>query len=214
MFAMLLNSPTFVTFLIASLVLAITPGPGVIYIVAHTFGQGRKAGLSSVGGIALGNLGNATVASLGLAAVLAASPTAFVIMKLAGAAYLVYLGLKTLCASHAAETAKRPAGSSSSQLFCDGCIVALLNPKTALFFAALLPQFIIPGAPPLAQSLLLGCAFVCIAMCTDSIYVLMATALGPRIRRSSARPIGKYVTAATFVGLGVYAAFASPRMPK
>jgi len=79
----------------------------------------------------------------------------------------------------------------------------------------LLPQFINPGASPLAQSLFLGCVFVFIAMCTDSIYVLIAAALGPRIRQPSARrPFGKYVTAATFIGLGVYAAFASPRTAK
>lgn len=215
MIVMLVTSPTFVAFLIASLILAVTPGPGVVYIVTRTLGQGRKAGLSSVGGIALGNLGNAAAASVGLAAVLAASSTAFVVVKLAGAAYLVYLGLKALCARPAAEAAERVAGASPSQLLRDGFVVALLNPKTALFFAALLPQFINPGASPLAQSLFLGCVFVCIAMCTDSIYVLMAAALGPRIRQPSARrPFGKYVTAATFIGLGVYAAFASPRTAK
>lgn len=90
------TSPTFVAFLIASLILAVTPGPGVLYIVTQTLGQGRKAGLASVWGIALGNLGNAAAASVGLAAVLAASSTAFVVVKLAGAAYLVFLGIKAL----------------------------------------------------------------------------------------------------------------------
>jgi len=211
MIGMLVTSPSFATFLVASLILAITPGPGVVYIVTRTLGQGRKAGLSSVAGIALGNLGNAAAASVGLAAVLAASSTAFLVVKLTGAAYLVYLGLRALNARPSAETVESPTGASPGRLLRDGFIVALLNPKTALFFAALLPQFINPGASPLSQSLFLGCVFVCIAMCTDSIYVLMAAALGPRIRQSAARPFGKYVTAATFIGLGVYAAFASPR---
>ncbi len=145
---------------------------------------------------------------------LAASSTAFVVTKLAGAAYFVYLGLKALCVKPAAEAAKRTAGASSSQLLRDGFVVALLNPKTALFFAALLPQFINPGVSPLPQSLLLGCVFVCIAICTNLIYILMAAVLGPRIRQPSARPFGKYVTAATFAGLGVYAVIASHRTAK
>jgi threonine/homoserine/homoserine lactone efflux protein len=188
------------------------PGPGVVYIVTQTLGQGRKAGLSSVGGIALGNLGNAAAASLGLVAVLAASSTAYVVVKLAGAAYLVYLGLRALCARPTSETVERGAGTSLRWLFRDGFVVALLNPKTALFFAAFLPQFVNHGASPLAQSLVFGCVFVCIAMCTDSIYVLTAATLGVRIRqRSARRPFGKYVTAATLVGLGAYAAFTSRR---
>ncbi len=89
-------SSTFAAFLIASTILAVTPGPGVIYVVTRTLSRGRQAGLASVGGIALGNLANATAASLGLAALLAASATAFAVMKLAGAAYLVFLGVKSL----------------------------------------------------------------------------------------------------------------------
>src|ERR1017187_7702159 len=96
MIGTLFTSPTFVAFIVASLILAITPGPGVVYIVTQTLGQGRKAGLASIGGIALGNLGNASAASVGLAAVFAASSTAFVVVKLAGAAYLVFLGIKAL----------------------------------------------------------------------------------------------------------------------
>lgn len=215
MIHILVTSPTFAAFLVASLVLAVTPGPGVIYIVTRTLGQGRRAGLSSISGIALGNLGNAAAASVGLAAVLAASSTAFVIAKIAGAAYLVYLGLKALCARPSTDAEERRAGASPSQLFRDGFVVALLNPKTALFFAALLPQFINPGASSLAQSLVLGCVFVCIALCTDSIYVLTAAKLGARMRQRLAwRPFGRYVTAATFIGLGVYAALASPRTTK
>ena len=215
MIGMLVTSPSFAAFLVASLILAVTPGPGVVYIVTRTLGQGRKAGLSSVGGIALGNLGNAAAASVGLAAVLAASSTAFLVVKLTGAAYLVYLGLRALYVRPSAETVERATGASPGRLLRDGFVVALLNPKTALFFAALLPQFIHPGASPLAQSLVLGCVFVCIAMCTDSIYVLTAATLGARLRqRTSWRPFGRYVTAATFIGLGVYAALASPRNTK
>jgi threonine/homoserine/homoserine lactone efflux protein len=211
----LLTSPTFAAFLFASLILAVTPGPGVIYIVTRTLGQGRKAGFASIGGIALGDLGNATAASVGLAALLSASATAFVIVKLAGAAYLIFLGVKALWARSAAPVMVNRRRESPARLFRDGFLVALLNPKTALFFAALLPQFIDPGASPLWQSLVLSCVFVAIAVCTDTLYMLMASALAPAIsRRGGSRSYGRYITAATFIGLGVYAALANPRPAK
>lgn len=202
------SSPAFAAFILASLVLAVTPGPGVIYLVTRTLSGGRKVGLASIGGIALGDLGNAVAASVGLAAVLGACAAAFVAIKLAGAGYLVFLGLRTLCSPkpvHAAAPIRplRP--------FRDGFWVALLNPKTALFFVALMPQFIDPHRSSLGQSLLLGGVFVAIAMCTDTLYVLAASALAPAFaQRSRWLPYGKYVSAATFIGLGVYAAFASP----
>jgi threonine/homoserine/homoserine lactone efflux protein len=211
----LLTSPTFAAFLFASLILAVTPGPGVIYIVTRTLGQGRKAGFASIGGIALGDLGNATAASVGLAALLSASATAFVIVKLAGAAYLIFLGVKSLWARSAAPVMVNRIRESPARLFRDGFLVALLNPKTALFFAALLPQFIDPGASPLWQSLVLSCVFVAIAICTDTLYMLTASALAPAIsRRGGSRSYGRYITAATFIGLGVYAALANPRPAK
>jgi threonine/homoserine/homoserine lactone efflux protein len=208
----LFTSPTFVAFLLASLILAITPGPGVVYIVTQTLGRGRKAGLASVGGIALGNLGNAAAASVGLAAVFAASSAAFVVVKLAGAGYLVFLGIRALRVRSTLATAVRAKDSSPEKLFRDGLLVALLNPKTALFFAALLPQFMNPNASPLGQSLVFAGVFVSIALCTDTLYVLTAAVLAAKIRqRVAARPYARYVSAATFIGLGVYAALASPR---
>ena len=215
MIQVLLTSPTFAAFLLASLILAVTPGPGVIYIVTRTLGQGRKAGFASIAGIALGDFGNATAASLGLAALLSASAAAYVIVKFAGAAYLIYLGVKALWARSAAPLAASRIRESPVRLFRDGFLVSLLNPKTALFFAALLPQFINPGASPLWQSLILSCIFVAMAMCTDTIYMLTASALGPAIsRRGSSRPYGRYISAVAFIGLGVYAALANPRSAK
>jgi threonine/homoserine/homoserine lactone efflux protein len=208
----MLMSSTFAAFLIAGTILAVTPGPGVIYIVTRTLSRGRQAGLASVGGIALGNLANATAASLGLAALLAASATAFAVMKLAGAAYLVFLGVRALRAKPQVRVPAASDRASNLRLFADGFLVALLNPKTALFFAALLPQFINPDAPPLAQGLILACVFVSIALCTDTIYVLAAAALAPKFTAaSSSRAVGRYVTAATFIGLGVYAAMSGRR---
>jgi threonine/homoserine/homoserine lactone efflux protein len=204
-----LSSPAFAAFIVASIVLAVTPGPGVIYLVTRTLSGGRKAGLASIGGIALGDLGNAIAASVGLAAVLSACSAALVAVKFAGAGYLVFLGLRAL---RAPKTAHVSASIKPLQPFRDAFWVALLNPKTALFFAALMPQFIDPHRSSLGQSLLLGGVFVAIAMCTDTLYVLAASTLAPAItRRSRWLPYGRYMSAATFIGLGVYAAFASPR---
>jgi threonine/homoserine/homoserine lactone efflux protein len=200
----------FIAFLLASLLLAATPGPGVLYIVACTLGQGSSSGLASVCGIALGGITNATAASVGLAALLSASDAAFTVVKLAGAAYFLWLGVKTLCASSAVQ-----AGASHStapkRAFRDGFWVALLNPKTTLFFAALLPQFIRPGISALGQSLFLSCIFVLIALCTDTIYVLTAAALSPAIlQRSQLRRYGRTITATTLICLGIYSAIATP----
>src|SRR3984893_14774921 len=172
-------SPTFAVFVVASLILAITPGPGVVFLVTRTLSQGRRVGLASIGGVALGNFGNASIASLGLAVVFAASSTAFLIVKLAGASYLVFLGVRALISGSTASSAAPRCPTSQLKAFRDGFLVALLNPKTALFFAAFLPQFIDPGASPLWQSLVLSCVFVAIAVCTDSLYMLTASALAP-----------------------------------
>jgi threonine/homoserine/homoserine lactone efflux protein len=214
--ATLVMSPRFATFLLASLILAVTPGPGVIYILTRTVSQGSGAGLASVGGIALGNLANAAVAALGLAVVIATSAAALALVKLLGAAYLVFLGVQALRAAPAAQAdAAHEAPVSAGRLFRAAFLVALLNPKTALFFAALLPQFIQPGAAPLAQTFFLGCVFVALALCTDSVYVLAAASLAHRIRRRPRwRCYGRYASAATFMGLGVYAALSSSRTGK
>jgi threonine/homoserine/homoserine lactone efflux protein len=137
-----LFGPTWAVFVAASLVLAITPGPGVIYLVTRTMSQGRAVGLASIGGIALGNLGNAAFAAAGLAMVFAVSAQSFLLVKLAGAAYLVFLGIKALRPACIAQRDRRLTPGPHARAFRDAFLVALLNPKTALFFAAFLPQFV------------------------------------------------------------------------
>jgi threonine/homoserine/homoserine lactone efflux protein len=212
----LVMSQKFATFVLASLLLAITPGPGVIYVLTRTLSQGRSAGLASVCGIALGNLANAVLASLGLAVLIASSQAAFMAVKLSGAAYLAFLGVQTLISRPAMRPnpAAKPL-TSHGRLWRTAFFVALTNPKTALFFAALLPQFIHPGAAPLAQSLLLSAVFVVLASCTDSLYVFAAAALSPRVRRAARwQATARYLSAATFMGLGLYAALAKARAPQ
>jgi threonine/homoserine/homoserine lactone efflux protein len=201
-----------VPFLAASTVLAITPGPGVLYIVTRTLAQGRRAGLASVAGVAVGNLGNAWGASLGLALLFAVSSLAFTVVKLAGGAYLIYLGVQALrTGSPAARTPERSA-PRPAQLFVEGLWVALLNPKTAIFFAAFLPQFMDPVSSALVQSLQLGAVFVAVAAATDSAYVLLASAASPLAARWQwGARLGRWASAAVFVGLGFYAMVSDAR---
>jgi len=212
--AIIPSMPLFAAFLAASFVLAVTPGPGVFYIVTRSATQGRAAGIASVAGVALGNLGNACAASLGLAALFAVSSMAFVAVKYLGAAYLVYLGLRMLRSNPAAESGlggAAPPALATRRIFADGFVVALLNPKTAIFFAAFLPQFLPAGTGPLGTCVL-GGIFVLIAATTDSCYALASGAVRPWLLRGSAlRSIGRYVSAAAFIGLGVLAAMTGQR---
>jgi threonine/homoserine/homoserine lactone efflux protein len=205
--------PKLLAFVIASVILAIVPGPAVVYLMTQTLSRGRRAGLASVAGVALGNLMNAGVASFGLAAILATSATAFSVVKLAGAAYLIWLGIKALRNRRSPVPQAQAADVRPLQLFRDGVVVAFLNPKTALFFAALLPQFVDPASgTPLAQNLVFGSVFVGIALCTDTMYVLTASGLRAAVvGRSHWARLGRYLSAATFFALGIYAAVASPR---
>ena len=195
------------TFLVASTILAVTPGPGVIYIVTRSMTQGRRSGIASVAGVALGNLGNALAASLGLAALFAASPVAFTVVKYLGAAYLIYLGIQSIRARAAGTGAAAVAAVPMYKVFRDGFVVALLNPKTAVFFAAFLPQFFDPGQSFLAQSLMLGSIFVAIAAVSDSVYALAASAIGRwLLGRKSLGRIGGWVGGVTYIVLGVVTA--------
>jgi len=200
-------------FLAASLVLAVTPGPGVLYIVTRSLTQGRRSGLASVAGVALGNLGNALGAALGLAALFAISSTAFVIVKYVGAAYLIYLGIRVLRSAAPSPGASRPLPPvSARRAFRDGLLVAVLNPKTTIFFAAFLPQFMSIDAWPVVQGIALGTLFVAIAALTDSMYALAAGSLAPLLLRArGARTFGRYVSGSTFIGLGLFTALSGTR---
>ena len=204
--------PLFSAFVLASLVLAVTPGPGVLYIVTRSMVQGRRYGLASVAGVALGNLGNALAAAVGLAFLFAFSSLAFSVVKYAGAAYLVYLGILMLWSSAADSSAVVPAPVSLSRVFRDGFVVALLNPKTTIFFAAFLPQFLSPGASSMLQSLVLGVSFVAIAAVTDSVYALAAGAIAPVLRAGSTRRLGRWLGGGMFIGLGLFAAIAGTHL--
>ncbi|QHE88297.1 LysE family translocator [Hydrogenophaga sp. BPS33] len=208
---MLPDTPLLLAFVGASLVLALTPGPAVVYIVARTLAQGRACGLASVLGVALGNLANAVGAALGLAALFAVSSAAFTVVKWAGAAYLVYLGIRLWRApAPQAQGAQQVPVKPLRQVFRDGFLVALLNPKTSLFFAAFLPQFMDAHGSAWGQSLSLGAVFVAIAGCTDIVYVLMASVVAPRLGRSGRHARwGNRLAGTSFIGLGILTAMGS-----
>lgn len=206
---MLPDTPLLIAFIGASLLLAITPGPAVVYIVARTLAQGRACGLASILGVALGNLANAVGAAIGLAALFAVSAAAFTVIKWAGAAYLIYLGVRMWRAAPVALGSGPQASALQPmrRVFRDGFVVAALNPKTTLFFAAFLPQFMDAQASPLAQTLSLGCVFVAIAACTDLAYVLAASLVASRLGRLSRHAVwGNRLAGTSFIGLGVLTA--------
>lgn len=191
--------------MLASLALAVVPGPAVLYIVAQSVDQGRLAGLVSALGIGTGGLVHVIAATVGLSSLLASSATAFTIVKYAGAGYLILLGIRRLLTrEEAGEEALQPP-RDNRQIFRDGVVVNVLNPKTALFFLAFLPQFVDPGASSATlQILLLGLVFVVIAFCSDSMWALAAGTLGSWLRRSRwYLGVKRWVTGTVFVGLGL-----------
>jgi threonine/homoserine/homoserine lactone efflux protein len=198
-------------FLGAALVLLLIPGPAVLYIVARSIAQGRLAGFISDLGIHTATLVHVLAAALGLSALLASSALAFSIVKYAGAAYLIWLGLKKIFGrADDEETGGALVRHSYARLFRDGFIVNLLNPKTALFFFAFLPQFVEPARGHLAsQVAFLGLLFALLGFVTDGCYALVAGTAGQWLRRSRRYlALERYISGTLFIGLGVTAVFA------
>ena len=202
------DASTYVLFCAAALALLIVPGPAVLYIVARSVEQGRRGGLISVAGIHLGTLVHVGAASMGLSAVLVRSALAFTIVKIAGAAHLVALGLRRLLRPRIVgdTTVTR---ATLSRVFWQGTIVNVLNPKTAVFFFAFLPQFVEPaGGSAGLQILLLGITFVVLGAMSDGVYALLAGTLGPRLlHRPRAQTARERVSGGVCVALGVATAF-------
>lgn len=198
-------------FAAAALVLLITPGPAVLYIVGRSIEQGRLAGFVSDLGIHAATLVHVVAAALGLSAILASSALAFNAIKYAGAAYLIWLGLKKIFGraetDGVPETMRR---HSYARLFRDGFVVNLLNPKTALFFLAFLPQFVEVSRGHVAmQVAFLGLLFAAIGFVTDGCYALAAGTAGNWLKRSRGYlRFERYVSGALFIGLGLTAALA------
>lgn len=191
-------------FVAASLVLAVTPGPGVLFIVARTLAEGRAAGLRAVAGVAAGNAVNAVAASLGLAAVFAAWPPAYTAVRVAGGLVLLAMAVSVWRTAPVTPMSPAPPAkpATSDPATRQAFWVALLNPKTTLFFAALLPPFLDPSGPAVAQSLALGAIFVAIAATTDGLYALAAGVVAPRLAGGAAA--GRWLATAVYLGLGLW----------
>jgi threonine/homoserine/homoserine lactone efflux protein len=192
----------------AALILLLVPGPAVLYIVGRSVAQGRKAGMVSVLGIHVATFIHVLAAALGLAALLLSSALAFSVVKYAGAAYLVWLGLRKIFGpvENAGTDGELPR-YSHARLFRDGFVVNLLNPKTALFFFAFLPQFVDVGRGHVAMQItLLGFVFALLGFCTDSAYALLAGTAGDRLKRSRGYlKFERYGSWLLFIGLGLVA---------
>lgn len=194
----------FLIFLSAAIVLAVSPGPGMIYVLARSLRGGRAVGLASCFGTAGGGMVHVVAAGLGLSAILARSASAFLAVKYLGAAYLLYLGIRTLVRRDAALPAAaedREAGSP----FWQGMLTEVLNPKTALFFLAFIPQFVNHAAPLVPQFLLLGAISVSLNTAADITAVLLAGPLERRLKSSIVwRRRQRQVSGSALVGLGAY----------
>jgi threonine/homoserine/homoserine lactone efflux protein len=195
------DSSTLLLFAVTSLALLAVPGPAVLYVVARSISEGRRAGIVSVLGVETGTFAYAVAAALGLTGLVAASEVGFTIVRYLGAAYLVLLGIRTLRDRRAPREAS-PA--PEHRLFVRGLVVQLLNPKIAVFFLAFLPQFVDAGAGPVApQILLLGLIFTALAILSDGAYAILAGTLGARLH--GGRRLAT-VSGTILVGLGVSAA--------
>jgi threonine/homoserine/homoserine lactone efflux protein len=200
---------TFLAFLFAAVVLAITPGPGIAYVVARTVAGGRSEGLASCFGTGLGGMLHVVAAALGLSLLVAQSAIAFNIVKYIGAAYLVYLGLRLLLKTENTFTANPVSAQGVRRALFEGIAVEALNVKTALFFLAFLPQFVSPGEPLVPQLVLLGSVCVALNTLVDVIAVFAANRLlTSGVARAARARLMTRLSGATMLGLGAYLALA------
>ncbi len=206
----MLSPSTIAAFALASIAILIIPGPAVLYILNRSISDGRRVGLAAVAGVELGTFVHVLAATAGLSAVLASSAAAFNTVKWLGAAYLIYVGVRTLMTRPTTIATDR-ATVSPRRAFHQGVVVNVLNPKVALFFLSFLPQFIHPAqGHPAFQAFILGLVFVMIAFVTDGLYAIVASELRDVLVRGRSLPfVQRYVAGTVLIGLGVVAASAS-----
>ncbi|HEV2216462.1 MAG TPA: LysE family translocator [Candidatus Dormibacteraeota bacterium] len=203
---------TLLLFALVTFVLTASPGPGVIYVAARTLGQGRRAGFASMFGIESGEVVWIAAAATGLAALLAASADALTVVRYAGAAYLIYLGVQRWRQS---EVVEPPRPAPLGRIFAQGFLTQILNPKVAVFVIAFLPQFLDPARPVLPQVAVLGAVYIAIALVVDFSYVMGVGALSTRVLSSwIARRRAGRVAAGTYVALGLVAAVSGDRLSR
>jgi len=201
----------FVIFIAAALILALTPGPGMFYVLARSLAGGKREGILSAFGTFVGGLFHVLAAALGISAVLAASAIAFHTVKYAGAAYLVWLGIRMIRSRNAEmETG---ATAPPRNAFRQGILTEVLNPKTALFFLSFIPQFVTPEhGHVFSQFILLGVLSVSLNTTADLLVVTLASPIERRLKSSSRfRRNQRVASGVGMIGLGAYVAFADSR---
>jgi len=210
---MLISYSSLLLFVTGAAILLVIPGPAVFYIVSRSVGHGRAAGLVSAMGIAAGTLFHLAAATLGLSALLASSALAFQFVKYLGAAYLVYLGIRVLRSDVTLALEATNGERQLAQIFGHGVLVNLLNPKTALFFLAFLPQFVEPArGHATLQIFQLGVLFALMGWCSDSMWALLAGTVAERIRGSvRLRRTQRNLSGGALIALGLATAFSGVR---
>ena len=193
------TSSQFLLFLAAALLLAISPGPGLAYVIARTASGGRQAGIASVLGTALGGMVHVLAAALGLSLLIAESAFWFNLFRYLGAAYLIYLGIRLWIASRVSEELISAKTAGGKRAFWEGVVIEALNVKTALFFLAFLPQFVDPAGNLLAQFVILGGICVMFNTGADLIAVFGSSIL---LRRAGASGFTQKLSGSLLIGLG------------
>ena len=198
------STHAFAVFIPAALVLLAIPGPAVLYIVATSVEGGRRNGLLSVAGVHVGSAVHVAAAVVGLSALIVSSAIAFSSVKYVGAAYLIYVGIRKLLEKDEPVEVVERAPRSGRRVFSQGVVVNVLNPKTALFFLAFLPQFVDRDRPVWIQTAVLGLCWIGLGLLSDGAYALLGGTIGGFIRRR--RRAVRYASGGIFIGLGAVAA--------
>jgi threonine/homoserine/homoserine lactone efflux protein len=201
-------------FITAALILLFIPGPAVLYIVARSVEQGRRAGLASASGIATGTLAHVLAATLGLSALLLSSAIAYSVVKYAGAVYLLYLGIKKFREHPAVkDEVKRVQALPLRRIYAQGILVQVLNPKTAIFFFAFLPQFVNPARGHVSlQFFVLGLIFILLGLSSDSVWALTAGSAAGWLRQNQAFIRNeRYISGTVYISLGMATAVSGSR---
>lgn len=199
------DSTHFGLFLAAAIMLAITPGPGIFYVLARSIKGGRREGYASAAGTAVGGLFHVVAAALGISALLAASAEAFTIVKYVGAAYLIYLGIRALLSEE--SPVEVDPGKAGRRAFLQGITTEVLNPKTALFFLAFIPQFVDPKGALVLEFILLGCISVFLNTSMDLLVATLAGPIGSQLKkRAKLRKAQRMFSGISLIALGAYVA--------
>jgi len=208
----MIDQARFCLFLGAATLLAISPGPGMLYVLARSLAGGRREGVLSAAGTFAGGLVHVVAAATGLSILLATSAMAFAVVKYSGAVYLIYLGIRMIVGARSDAGVELGAQSARRSPLWQGIATEVLNPKTAIFFLAFMPQFVNRASGSFRQFLLLGTISVTLNTCADLLVIALASPIGARLRASARlRRRQRAATGLTLVGLGAYLALSDSK---